>query len=192
MELFEAIRQRRSMGMAKLRPDAVPQELMAQVLEAANWAPSHGDTEPWRFTVFMGSGRAKLAELFGRATGEEDAQKAAAASERAWKAPVWISIAMVPGRNEDGSLKMPLEEERMAVACAVQNLHLAACALGLAGKWHSKRLSIHPVVAEGLGLEAPSELLGFFYLGWPAVDLPPGVRGHWEEKVTWCLDDDVV
>lgn len=47
--VYNAILHRRSMGLSRLKPDAVERALIEQMLEAANWAPSHGDTEPWRF-----------------------------------------------------------------------------------------------------------------------------------------------
>ncbi len=177
--LLAAIRHRRSMGLSRLRPDAVNSGLIERMLEAADWAPSHGDTEPWRFTVFTGAGRERLAEMFESAHGPEGARK------RAFAAPVWISIGMGPARREDGSLLMAEEEEMMAVACAVQNLHLMASGLGLAGMWHSKGGSIHPDVARGLGLAPPARLLGFFMCGWPATDWPTSTRRPLSEKVSW-------
>lgn len=177
--LLAAIRHRRSMGLSRLKPDAVDPRLIEQMLEAANWAPSHGDTEPWRFTVFMGEGRERLADLFEAADGQAGARK------RAFAAPVWISIGMAPALREDGSLLMTEDEELMAVACAVQNLHLMASALGLAGMWHSKGSSIHPAVARGLGLESPARLLGFFMLGWPATEWLTSTRRPLSEKVWW-------
>jgi nitroreductase len=189
-DLFAAILHRRSMGLARLKPDPVDRRLIEQMLEAANWAPSHGDTEPWRFTVFSGEGREALAELFDAAhqadqVGNPAARPHEGARKRAFAAPVWISIGMSPARKEDGSLVMSEDEEIMAVACAVQNLHLMASALGLAGMWHSKGISIHPVVARGLGLEPPARLLGFFMCGWPATDWLTSERRPLSEKVRW-------
>jgi len=177
--VLRAIKQRRSMGLSRLRPDPVDRGLIETMLEAANWAPSNEDTEPWRFSVFSGDGREKLADLFEAAHGDDNGRK------RAFAAPVWISIGMIPARKEDGSLLMEEDEEIMAVACAVQNLHLMAQALGLAGMWHSKGLSVHPSVAQGLGLESPGRLLGFFMCGWPSTEWLTGARGPIEEKVTW-------
>lgn len=178
--LYGAILHRRSMGLSRLKPDPVDHALIEQMLTAANWAPSHGDTQPWHFTVFAGEGRAQLAQLFEGAMNEPDS-----ARKRAFAAPVWIAIGLVPGRKSDGSLQMTIEEELMAVACAVQNLHLMACALGLAGMWHSKGPSVHPEVARGLGLEAPDRLLGFFMCGWPAGEWLTSTRRPLEEKVRW-------
>ena len=178
--VYGAILSRRSMGLSRLKPDEVDRALIEQVLEAANWAPSHGDTEPWRFSVFAGEGRAALADLFERAMENPEA-----AHKRAFAAPVWISIGMAPARRADGSLQMSIEEELMAVACAVQNLHLMASALGLAGMWHSKGPSVHPEVARGLGLEAPDRLLGFFMCGWPLGEWLSSERRPLAQKVRW-------
>lgn len=191
--LKEAIAHRRSLGLARLKPDAVDRHIIEQALEAANWAPSNGDTEPWRFTVFTGEARKKLGQVFGeaytiqaKADGSFKESNVEAQMTRAMSAPVWISIGMEPGRKEDGSLKMEIDEEIMAVACAVQNLHLVCSAYGLIGMWHSMGISAHPHVAEFLGLKAPARLLGFFWCGWPNVEWPAGERGPVSEKVRWA------
>lgn len=190
--LLSLIASRRSMGLSRLKPDPVERRLIERMLEAANWAPSHGDTEPWRFSVFAGEGREALAKIFEgvdreRAAKGEEVKDHGGARKRAFAAPVWISIGMSPGLNEDGTLLMSEEEELMAVACAVQNLHLMATAQGLIGMWHSKGISVHPAVARGLGLEPPARLLGFFMLGWPATEPPAGERRPLSEKVTWSV-----
>lgn len=183
---LELARSRRSMGLSRLAPDEVDRGLIEQMLEAANWGQSNEDTEPWRFTVFTGDGREKLAQLFIQA---QRADKEEADEEgprkRAFAAPVWIAIGMKPGLAEDGSYLTSEEEEIMAVATAVQNLHLMARALGLTGMWHSKGTSVHPAVAEGLGLAAPNRLLGLFMLGWPSTDWLEGQRGDVANRVTW-------
>ncbi|MDR3692865.1 MAG: nitroreductase family protein [Fimbriimonas sp.] len=188
--LFHAIQNRRSMGLSKLRSDPVDRNLIERMLESANWAPSNEDTEPWRFAVFSGEGRKVLADLFADAVqsksgGDDAALAREGATKRAYASPVWIAIGMTPKLKEDGSLLMTEEEELMAVACAVQNLHLMASAMGLAGMWHSKGLSVNKAVAEGLGWSAPSRLVGFFMCGWPSTAWPAGERGPLAEKVRW-------
>ena len=128
------------MGVARLKPDPVPKEPILTALEAANWAPSHGETEPWRFTVYTGEGRRTLGEAFGAAYRVDSEREGsfkeaifAAQRDRVWAAPVWISLGLEPALRPDGSPKMGLEEEALALACAVQNLHLVANAQGLAG-----------------------------------------------------------
>jgi nitroreductase len=52
MELLEALRPRKSIRAFK--PEAVPQGLVTQVLEAARWARSWGNTQPWELLVVGG------------------------------------------------------------------------------------------------------------------------------------------
>lgn len=195
--LEESIAHRRSLGVARLHPDPVEPEVIQRCLEAANWGPSHGDTEPWRFTVFTGEGRKVLADLFAGTyrryaaelgTFREETYQAQI--DRVMSAPVWISIGMEPGRSEQGEMLMREEEEVMAVACAAQNLHLMAAAQGLAGMWHSKGISVSPDVADFLGLKPPSRLLGFFFFGWPKVDWPAGERRPLSEKMNWIKNPE--
>ena len=188
--LRETLARRRSLGLARLKDEPVPPGILEAMLESANWAPSHGDTEPWRFTVFTGSGREALGEAFADAYREDAGESFREESFRAMRergtdAPAWISIGMSPGFLPDGRRAMSDDEEIMAVACAVQNLHLVATAHGLVGMWHSKGVSVSPRLASWLGLDAPSRLLGFFWCGYPKVAWPEGERGPWRDKVTW-------
>jgi nitroreductase len=193
-QLLAAIAHRRSMGLSRIDPEKpVDVELIEMMIQAANWGQSHNDTEPWRFTVFAGKGREKLAEIYGnyyKQAHPDDFKPEAyeASKNRAFLAPVWISIGMEPGRNEDGSLMMTEAEELMAVATAVQNLHLMASGFGLAGMWHSKGVSISPYVADELGLVAPAKLLGFFFFGWPSGEWMEGERKPWQDKVRMVLE----
>lgn len=192
--LCKAIAHRRSLGIARLLPDPVDPALVWRALEAADWAPSHGDTEPWRFTVYTGDARQALGEAFAEAykqeaeaNGEFKENTYQGQRERAFGSPVWISIGMQPAVRRDGSLKMSVEEELMAVSGAVQNLHLVASAQGLAGMWLSKGVFKHPHVARFAGLTEPhGRLLGFFILGWPAIAWPQGERRPLSEKVRWA------
>ena len=194
--LCEAIAHRRSLGIARLLPDAVEPRLIDRCLQAADWAPSHGDTEPWRFSVYTGDSRRALGEAFAEAyrfdaerDGDFRPETFAAQQERAWASPVWISIGVEPALRSDGMLKMTEEEEIMAVACAAQNLHLVASAQGLAGMWLSKGIFRHPHVARSVGLAPHGFLLGFFILGWPAISWPAGERRPLSEKVRWAQTD---
>ena len=59
------IRNRRSVKPVDLdlgRP--VPEELVWRLLENGTWAPTHGLTEPWKFHVFAGGARVRLAVLY--------------------------------------------------------------------------------------------------------------------------------
>jgi nitroreductase len=183
--LLQFLKGRRSQGLKEMQPDPVDPAQIEMMLEAATWAPSHGLTEPWRFTVFTGEGRAKLADAFGEAyrqltpPDKFDRRGWQAQYDRAWQASAWISLGMVT----DG--RMPEWEEMSAVAIAAHNMQLMACSLGLACKWTSGAVAIHPHVANMLALEPPAKLLGFLYLGKPVSGPAPATRRPLAEKVTW-------
>ena len=194
--LYAAIAHRRSLGVARLRPDPVEPRVIQRALEAADWAPSHGDTEPWRFTVYTGESRRALGEAFAEAyrldaerEGDFRQNSFEGQRERGFDAPVWISLGVAPALRPDGTLRMSELDEAMAVACAVQNLHLVASAQGLAGMWLSKGVLVHPHVTAFVGLTPPARLLGFFVLGWPKVAWPVGERRPLAEKVRWAEND---
>jgi nitroreductase len=183
--VLDVIRQRRSTPLTQLQPEPVPSELIWTILEAASWAPNHGRTEPWRFTVFTGEARRQLGELFAEAVresqqdGEADESILQAQRDKVWKAPVWIAVSLNP------STKVPEWEQLAAVAAAMQNAQLAATSLGLATKWTTGAYGVHPAVARGLGLEPPEQLLGFLHIGYPSAPSAEGKRSPIGDKVRW-------
>jgi nitroreductase len=188
--LLHIIQHRRSFGLKDLAPDPIPREQIELLLEAANWAPTHGKTEPWRFTVYTGEGRrglgAALGEAYRLATPPEKFDPAGQAAQRdkVWQAPVWISVGVLLGTNP----KIPDVEEIMAVASAVQNMQLLAAGLGLGSKWTSGLTAVHPHTAAFVGLEPPARLLGFLYVGRPALPWPAGQRRPIAGKVRWVTE----
>jgi len=62
MEVAEAIRQRRSVRAFK--PDPVPKKLLRKIIEAALWAPSWANTQPWEFAVVTGKTLESIQEAF--------------------------------------------------------------------------------------------------------------------------------
>ena len=70
------IRNRRSVFPKQFEAgQQIPAEIIQQIIENATWAPTHGMTEPWHFTVFTGAGLQKLAvfqsELYRNESGEK-------------------------------------------------------------------------------------------------------------------------
>ena len=62
MELIEAIKGRRS--IRKFKPDPVPREIIEDILEAGNWAPSAKNGHQWRFTVLTGMAKENYNQMF--------------------------------------------------------------------------------------------------------------------------------
>jgi nitroreductase len=185
----ELIRTRRSTFIPQFAPGRViPDDLIWQLLENANWAPSHKQTEPWRFTVFTGAGLLRLAEfqadLYQQTAGPAfKAAKHASLRRNPPRCSHVIAIAMK--RTEP---RLPEIEEIEAVACAVQNLHLTAHAYGLGGYWSSGGITYTPEAKAFFGLEADDRLLGFFQLGYVEVPSAPGQRGPVQDKTRWVRE----
>jgi nitroreductase len=134
MDVFEAIKGRRSIRHYK--QDTVSDEKVQAVLEAAHWAPSWGNMQCWRFIVVRDPRiKDRIADTLGKVTVENElVENAAAGAIR--QAPVLVVICAELGKagyRPDGT---PAREKgqdwyMFDVALAVQNLTLAAHALGL-------------------------------------------------------------
>ncbi|MEM7011087.1 MAG: nitroreductase [Verrucomicrobiota bacterium] len=183
------IRRRRSIKPDQMSDRAVDQEVLGNILENANWAPTHGMTEPWRFKIFERDGREKLASALQKIYKDETPEnkfrqdKHDGFRDKILKAPVVICICMERQKVE----KIPEVEEIEAVACAVQNLHLTVSAVGMAGYWSSSAPVYTDAMREFLKLGPKDRCLGLFYLGWPAdaENWPAGRRKPIQDKLEW-------
>lgn len=187
MNIHEAIRTRRSVG--KVKQDAVPQELIEQILEAGTWAPNHRNTEPWRFFVMREEGRellgGALADIaVSKASGKTEEELAAlreSAHNNAKRAPVVIGVAVVPTDDP----KIIELEEYLAVSAAIQNMLLESHALGLGAVWRTGDPCFHELMNKAFGLGEKDKMLGFIYLGVPDMTTKPGKRQDAASKTVW-------
>jgi nitroreductase len=188
MNLSEALRGR--VSLAKLRPDEVPRELIEQILEDAIWAPVHKMTEPWRFWVWRGDARERLAQLFienyrrdhPHATAEELAGPGQKTAERIRHAPVTIVVTCDAGRNEIETL-----ENYASTAIATQHILLAAHAAGLGAYWRTgEGAYTQPnALLELLELPGETKIVGLLLLGYPEEQEKKRRRTSASEKTTW-------
>lgn len=200
--VLAAIRERRSQG--KVAAERPPREAIEEILEAATWAPNHRLTEPWRFVVLAGEARRAFGEVLAEgqrreaptAIGGGDAETVAAAAAAATsaakaatkplRAPVVIAVAVEPATGP----KIVESEEVAAGAAAVQNMLLAAHALGLATIWRTGAPTYDPAVKAFFGLAPTAHLLGFVYVGYPAGPAPERARTPAASLTEWRGWDD--
>jgi nitroreductase len=63
IDVYEAMRTLRA--VRRLRPDPVPEDVLERVLEAATWAPTGGNQQPWRIIlVRQATAKERLGELY--------------------------------------------------------------------------------------------------------------------------------
>ncbi|MFK7973002.1 MAG: nitroreductase [Bacteroidia bacterium] len=189
-EINRLIQQRRSVFTRDFSDEVVDKNAIEQILENAHWAPNHGKTEPWGFVVMTGSALEKFglahAEMYKEHTAPEafSEEKYAKLAKRPTECSHMIAICMKRGANP----KIPAVEEIGAVACAVQNMYLTTCALGLGGYWSSGGMTYHPAMKQLFNLGEEDMCLGFFLIGKPKNSeyYPKGYRkAKWEDKVVW-------
>jgi len=183
MEVLEAIHTRHSEG--KVKPDQVPHDLIEQLLAAAVQAPNHYKVRPWRFVVLIGAGREKLGEAMAQSTkvNQSDATEDDLQKDRAkpLRAPVVIAV----GVDKPALTKAKEIENVCAAAAAIQNMLLAAHALGLAAMWRTGPSATDPAIKHYFGWEADQYLIGFVYIGYPIETPAPQERPSFEDRTTW-------
>ncbi|MFZ5853867.1 MAG: nicotinate-nucleotide--dimethylbenzimidazole phosphoribosyltransferase [Chloroflexota bacterium] len=176
--VYEAIRRRRD--VRRFRPDPVPPELLARVLDAAHHAPSVGFMQPWNFTVIADHPtRHQIHELFERerlaaAQFFDEPRRSQYLSfklEGILDAPVNVCVTCDPTRSGPtvlGRNAIP-ETDVYSTCLAVQNLWLAARAEGLGVGWVSilKQAQLRSI----LGIPPHVIPVAYLCLGYPE-DLP--------------------
>ena len=189
-EVSRLIQNRRSIYPNMYSAEKVSDDIIAEMLENANWAPTHRLTEPWRFVVFSGDGLQKLADyqstLYKKLTEETGSFDQGKFDKLATK-PLLASHIIAIGLKRDPKESVPEVEEVASVAAAVQNMYLTASAHGIGCYWGSGGITYKPEAHEFFGLEKEDRLLGFMYVGKLREDCnwPQGKRKPIEDKVTW-------
>ena len=170
-------RTRRSLKPAAMDPAReVTRALLLEILADAHRAPTHGLTQPWRFQVFSGPARDRLAEALPRLYDQVIPEAARQADKRAKLsvAPRLATVAIAIAARTEPNGKIPEIEEIAATACAVQNLMLSAHAHGLGSFWSTPPVTLSAEFTTWLGLDATHRTLGIVYLGYAKEgQLPP-------------------
>lgn len=185
--LQEIIATRRSIKPAVFTGKKIADHQIRQLLDLANWAPTHGFTEPWRFIVYSGEAVRQFshqhAELYRQGTtpttfnaGKYEKQK-----HNGDKASHLILVYMQRGDNSN----ITELEEVCATAAAAQNILLGAEALGIAVLWSTGGMIMHPLMKTRLGLREEDVVIGQLFLGYTDEPSKPGRRVPAETKTTW-------
>ena len=177
------IANRRSIFPIQFSGKGVTDSQLHELLEAANWAPTHRRTEPWRFKVFRGEKKTGLgrflADAYTNTTQKFSKRKSQAITDKIKLSDAVVLICM----KRDEKESVPEWEEIAATAMAVQNLWLTATEMGLGGYWST------PAYVDQIGgfvsMEEGETCLGLFYLGSFEGSMPTREPGDWREKVQW-------
>lgn len=169
------------------RGKIIPDNIIWQILENANRAPTHKQTEPWRFTVFSGEGLKYFGQLQAEIYKKYSGDKFNSGSyQKLIEYPLMSSHVIAIGMKRNKDNKLPEIEEIEATSCAVQNMFLTVTAYGLGSYWTSAGITYFEEAKPYFELEANDKLLGFFYIGCVAKPvIAVSKRQPIQNKVKW-------
>ncbi len=187
-QVEKTIKNRRSIGWAKMNGKQIPNETVNQLLALADWAPTHGRTEPWYFFVYGGDALKQFgkthADLYWQHTAEDKRQEAT--FEKLVHNVDLGSHLIVAVMKRGTNVKIPQVEEISAASAAIQNILLGATALGIASYWSSGGMTHSHALKEHLHLGEHDIILGLIYLGYTDEPAKDGARSiPLAEKVKW-------
>jgi len=209
-DILDVLMSRKS--IRRYKPDPVPDEMIDKILEAARWAPTGENYQPWRFIVIrdletkdkigrlakLGSGSRMtawycLGEMQKRFKKIKDPDKKAEVlrfmysgevSEFAKQAPLVIAVI---GTLMEGSVDLPYD-----LSAAIENILLEAHSLGLGACWvHGPVASTRDAAKFKKILKIPTgmgeyKVIAYVAIGWPAEKRKhPRPKLPLEDMVYW-------
>lgn len=183
-------------AVRRLREDPIPDAVLLRVLEAANWAPTGGNAQPWRVVVvrdaaakarlqqlyvgpwrdYAAGHRAGIAALDGEARARQERMIAAAdhLANHLHRAPAILVFCFQPGLMAitDANLGRPSVVGGASVYPAVQNALLACRAEGLGCTLTTLLCLREPEVKELLQIPEDWYTAAYVPIGYPVG------RGH--------------
>ncbi|MDO9460299.1 MAG: 5,6-dimethylbenzimidazole synthase [Alphaproteobacteria bacterium] len=179
------------------RPDPVDEEVFQRLIDLSYFAPSVGNSQPWRFVrVDSATCRGAVIKNFNRANskaladykGERAALYARLKLAGLQQAPVHLAVFTDENTEQGhrlGRKTMP-EMLRYSTVTAVHTIWLAARAYGLGVGW----VSILQPAGIGQILDVPHgwKLVAYLCIGYPAMaeNIPELERKGWEQRHAEC------
>lgn len=196
-DVFDIIQTTRA--MRRLKPDPVPDDLIRKILEAGVAAANGGNYQRWRFLVIKDTAVKKAVQVWYKKAFDEVVGPRYASSppppgvskekyarqhhavehltEHFHEAPVWIVACLDEGKNT------PTRTSGASIYPAVQNMLLAARALGLGSTLTTRHLLYAKEAEAALGLPEGVHSYAILPIGWPMGKFGPVGRTNLEDVV---------
>ena len=142
------IRQRRS--IRKFTAQIPGGQEIEQILEAARWAPSGQNNQPWKFMVIQDT---KTREGLAQFTSYKRIVRGA---------PISIVVCL------DTTISYNRDKDLMAIGAAIQNMLLHVHSLGLGACWLGEIINRKEKVSHYLNLAGDFEIMAVVAIGYPA------------------------
>lgn len=198
----EIVQSRRSTRRYSSRP--IEKALLERLLEAARWAPSAHNRQPWRFCVVTGAeNKQALSEAMGQqwerdltadGTDREMVERRVAISRlRITSAAALLVVALsmeemdIYPDDQRNQAEWVMAVQSTALAC--ENLLLAAHSYGLGACWMCAPLFVPELVRSTLNLPEIWQPQALITLGYPMPEYPIEerikIRAPIESRVVW-------
>ena len=166
----------------------IPEEQIKELIELADWAPTHGRTEPWRFFIYTGEALKQFAlthaDIYWQHTPED--KRTTTAFENLQHTTDNVSHLVIAAMKRGTNPKIPMLEEIAATSAAMDNILLGATALGISSFWSTGGMTHHPALKEYLQLSEEDLVMGLIYLGYSDEPAKEGKRAvPVAEKAIW-------
>lgn len=161
--LKQIIERRRSIVPKDYSGAVIPGDVLNEILNAANFAPNHKRTKPWRFKIFREEEKMQFGEVLAAAYKNNTApalfleKKYLDITDKVTKSDTVLAIVI------NFSALVPQWEEVAAAAMAVQNMYLTCTANNVGCYWSTPEMKDH--ISDFLALEGNQKCYGLFYMG---------------------------
>jgi len=173
---------RRSCPARAMTGPGPSKEQLSDILRAGARVPDHGKLAPWRFILFEGEGRERLADILVSVLAADGMNPVQIDEWRGRVTAAPVIIGVVSGAQE--SIKIPVWEQELSAGAVCQNLLIAAHALGFVGNWLTEWYAYHPAVRQKIGLKSGERMAGFIYIGTPKEEVVERPRPDLSKIIT--------
>lgn len=176
--LEKIITERRSIKPTEFNGSKIEKAQIESLLAMADWAPTHGLTEPWRFVIMANEAVNRFcmdhARMYKENTSPENFKQVSYDKFLTQGEKASHIIAVFSSRGERAGILV--QEEICATACAMQNILLSATAMGIASFWSTGGQILQPAMKSYFQLREQDTMLGVLYLGYSDKTISPGKR----------------
>lgn len=209
---LDLVKHRRT--IRRFKPDPVPDDYVDKIIEAARWAPSGYNMQPWEFVVIKD--KKLIAKIMRCIDDYWNLSARAEATREIWMRQTphpWLDpetdfrhapayIMLLGDKRTQAGLPMLVryDEQRKqtihisSLASAYLYMSLAATTLGLANEWVSAVATpfVHALIKDLLGIPDYLEVYDMMALGYPANRPRPKLMRGTEKMVhhDYCGPDD--
>ena len=180
------ILERRSVYPVQFTGEIIHDDIIWEILNDANNAPSHRNTEPWRFQVYTGNALSRLKDQLINAYKDhvpEADQKLIKIKKIEQKTEVSSHVIVISRKLFDPPVN-PEWEEIASIGCSVENIYLSCTSRRLGCYWSTPGYLVGKKTI--LDLPEDEDCLGLVYIGVPDPEKTRQViKKPLENKVVW-------